>query len=44
MAFTKGALDELISRCDTVAIDHDVEPLDEEMRRRALGDGERARP
>ena len=41
VAFTKGALDELISRCDAVAIDHDVEPLDEEMRRRALGDGER---
>ena len=41
VAFTKGALDELISRCDAVAIDHDVEPLDDELRRRALGAGER---
>jgi len=40
LAFTKGALDELLPCCDTVAVGDAVRNLDDELRRRALGAGE----
>jgi len=40
VSFTKGALDSLIPRCDSVLVDRDVRPLDDESSRRALAAGE----
>jgi Ca2+-transporting ATPase len=41
LAFTKGAVDGLLSRCDTVSVDGEVVPLDDDGRRlaRAAADG-----
>jgi Ca2+-transporting ATPase len=35
LAFTKGAIDGLLPRCDTVSVEGNVVPLDEDLRRRA---------
>ena len=40
VSFTKGALDSLIPRCDSVLVDRDVRPLDDELNRHALAAGE----
>jgi P-type Ca2+ transporter type 2C len=41
VAFSKGALDGLVARCDTVDVDGTVVALDDEQRARALAAGER---
>ena len=41
VAFTKGALDGLLARCDTVDVGGTAVALDDEHRRRALAAGER---
>jgi P-type Ca2+ transporter type 2C len=35
LAFTKGAVDGLLARCDSVSVDGEVVPLDDELRERA---------
>jgi len=40
ISFTKGALDALVPRCDSVLVGREVRPLDDALRRRALGAGE----
>jgi Ca2+-transporting ATPase len=41
VAFTKGALDGLVARCDSIDVDGETVPLDEDWRARALSSGER---